>query len=242
MAIRFELSFRTAFILRSDAVRRIWTIMQTGIGRVSATARCADNARREFTTIDALLGFDNTRGKEIRSLEIAGRSDDWNKSADITFRSSTEPISISLSAPAEGDVSRLRDDLSDVVAGTKAWYSGVSRINLGIVLMATFGFLWVVAQIVAVGSTRTDPKPSVTVERAFVLAADLVLVLAGFMLVCWLINHLHSRYFPRATFALGQGVDRFELDDKIRWVVLIGFFVSVFASLVVAFASGWIKA
>ncbi len=56
--------------------------------------------------------------------------------------------------------------------------------------------------------------------------------------VGWLIWRLHSRFFPRAFFALGQGTDRYKFDDNIRWVVIIGLPLAVFASLVATFLAG----
>jgi hypothetical protein len=66
-----DFSVRGAFILRPEAVRRVWSVLEAGFGSVSATARCADNARREFANLSLLLDFDNASGKQIRSLEFA---------------------------------------------------------------------------------------------------------------------------------------------------------------------------
>jgi hypothetical protein len=240
MAIKFDFALRSAFVLRPEAIRRIWDILDSGIGSVSATARCADNSRREFSTVSALLEFDNARAREILSLEISARSKDWKRSGDVTFRAWSDPISVTLKLDDEGDVPRTRDDLRHVLDGTKAWYSGISRIDLGYVLMGCLAILWLVSSI-AVGD-RLGARASVPIGRAVVLALELVLVISGIGVVCWLVHRLHRRYFPRAMFAIGQGTDRFDVDDKMRWAVIIGAVVSVFGSLVAAIATGWIGA
>ena len=78
MAVTFDFENKSAFVLRRDAVSRVWTILESTIGSVSATARCADNARREFGSLSQLLAFDNARAKEIRSLQFSATSKDFN--------------------------------------------------------------------------------------------------------------------------------------------------------------------
>jgi hypothetical protein len=63
------------------------------------------------------------------------------------------------------------------------------------------------------------------------------LILTGFAGVgglIWVLNRVRARFFPATVFAIGQGKGRYELDDKVRWVVIVGVFVSVVASLFVA--------
>jgi hypothetical protein len=57
-------------------------------------------------------------------------------------------------------------------------------------------------------------------------------VIVGFFFA---ISKLQDRFFPMGAFCIGQGIDRQAIDEKVRWVVLVGFLVSVFSSLVVYF-------
>ncbi len=237
MAVEIAVSVRRAFVLRPEAVKRIWTILESSIGAVSAMARCADDARRGFDDVTKLLEFDNAKGKEIRSLDLSAMSKDWQRSGDVSFASRSDAISVSLKMP-NGEVSRVKEDLLDVLDGTRAWYSAISRINLFYVLLGAIFLLYLVVSIAL--PDRAEPRAGVALGRAIILAVEFLAILAGIGAACWLIYRLHARYFPLAVFALGQGADRFEVDDKVRWVVVIGLVVSVFGSLVVAFATGWL--
>ncbi len=236
MAVKFDFVIKSAFVLRSDAVRRVWTILESAVGSVSATARCADNARREFDSLSQLLAFDNAKAKEIRSLELSARSTDFKRHGDVTFRDWSDPISVTLSAQEEGEISQAREELRDAIDGTKAWYSSISRIDLVNVLFASLVLFWLVSNI-ALGD-RSEPRRGVELGRAVLLAAQVLGFLGALGLFCWVLWRLHARYFPRAFFALGQGADRYQVDDNMRWVVIVGLVVSVFGSLVVAFVTG----
>jgi uncharacterized membrane protein len=60
-----------------------------------------------------------------------------------------------------------------------------------------------------------------------------VTVLALIGIVIWGLYWLRKRFFPVATFAIGQGLTRHQHYEQIRWVVIVGFVISVLASIVV---------
>jgi len=59
-----------------------------------------------------------------------------------------------------------------------------------------------------------------------------VCALLGFLIAA--LNSLRSRFFPIGTFALGAEVEKYKTDENIRWVVIVGFFVSLAAAVVFA--------
>ena len=238
MAVTFDLENKSAFVLRRDAVRRVWMILESAIGSVSATAHCADNARREFGSLSQLLAFDNAKAKEIRSLQFSATSKDFERRGDVTFggRFELTPISVTLSAQEDGEILQACEELRDSIDGTRAWYSFISRVDVGIGFLASVGVLWLVVNI-ALGDPP-GPRRGVELGQAVLLAAQVLGFLGALGLFGWVLWRLHARYFPRAFFALGQGTERYQVDDNMRWVVIVGLVVSVFGSLVVAFVRG----
>jgi hypothetical protein len=182
-----------------------------------------------------LLSFSNPKSKGIKSLELRARSDDGSASARVSFAHSTESIAASLSGENEELIASLTSDLRDILEATTPWYSWISCIDLGYVFIGSFFFLWLVGSL-TLGEPRT-PRQGVGLGSAVLLALVAVAFILGLAFLGWVMHRLHSRYFPLSQFALGQGSERFETDERIRWVVIIGFVISVFASLVVAFAT-----
>ena len=93
-------------------------------------------------------------------------------------------------------------------------------------------FIWLV--ILAMSDT-SKPSPALTYAEASRAAAAAILFLVGVGGLIWGLNRLRRRFFPNAVYAIGRGVERYELDERIRWVVIVGFVISVLASLLVAF-------
>ena len=206
----FDIVRKSAFVLRSDAVNRVWAILESTIGSVSATASCADNARREFGSLSQLLAFDNAKAKEIRSLNFSATSKDFKRRGEVTFegRFVSTPISVTLSAQEDGEILQACEDLRDVIDGTRTWYSLISRVDVWIVFLASFGVLWFVG-FIAFGEP-TEPRRGVELGQAVLLAAPMFGVAGALGLFVWMLQRLHARYFPWAFFALGQGAERYK--------------------------------
>lgn len=237
MAVTFDFEIKSAFVLRRDSVSRVWRTLES-IGAVSATAHCADNARRGFESLSQLLAFDNARAKQIRSLQFSARSEDGKRHANVAFRGrfASNPIAVTLSAPEDGEILQKSEELKDTIDGTRTWYSLISRVDMGAGFIACLVVLWFVLDI-AVGDPP-DPRVGVGLGRAVFLTVQLMGFFGVIGLFGWVLWRLHARYFPRAFFALGQGAERYKDDEKMRWVVIIGFAISVFGSFVVAFLTG----
>lgn len=232
MNVTARIDLSHAFVLRPADVAKIWSAFSESIGPVKATARCTDNIEREFNSADELTSYENARPRAIRSLTIRARSKDWDTSAllHVGSRLSTT-IELNLEGP-ESRVLLVRDRLGELFAEIRPWYSMVTRIDFFVVVWAVMAFFVLV--LTAMGSGAKSER-TLTFPEAVKAAAILVVFLGAIGALIAGINRLRDRFFPVVTFALGRGQDRYEFDEKIRWVVIIGFLVSAFASLVVAF-------
>ena len=237
MAVTFDFEFKSAFVLGNDAVRSIWTTLES-IGAVLATARCADNARREFESISQLLDFKNPRAKELRSLQFSAESKDHKRYAHVAFgdQLTSSQISVTLSALEERELSDTQGKLIDAIDGTKAWYSFIARIDMVWGLFALLGGLWFVGRVMV--GDASGPRLGVGFGQAVLVTVVAIGFWGMIGLFCWVIWRLHARYFPLAFFALGQGAERYQVDDKMRWVVIIGLVISVFGGSVASFFAG----
>ncbi len=232
MQAKVDLDIKHAFVMRADQINRIWAFLQGAIGPVRATASCADHIERAFTSPNELNAYENARARAIRGLLFTAWIADHDRSAYLNLRGdSFRSVSLKIEGP-EIIVSRLRDDLLELFDGMKPWYSRITRLDFFYVVMGVLAFMMIVVAGMAGG---TKSERSLSFVQAVRVAAELVGVLAGLAGLVWLLNRLRERFFPVAAFAIGQGLDRFQFDEKIRWVVIVGFVVSVFASLVAAF-------
>lgn len=91
-----------------------------------------------------------------------------------------------------------------------------------------FGYL-----VLAVMAGEAGPARPHTFSEALPIVGLLIGVLGVLTTATWGLNRLRDLYFPVATFAIGQGARRHQLRETIRWVVVVGFLVSLAASVFV---------
>lgn len=219
-------------MLRAADAASIWAVLSDYVGPVGVTARCADDIEREFDSVDALTGYDNPLPRAIRSLSFRARSKDRETSASLRLGGGlSSTIDLDIEGP-EPSVLNIRDRLSEVFGEIRPWYSPMSRVDFFFVVGAIFFFFVLVLTAMSGGAKS---EKTLSFFQALRSATVVLGFLAGIGLVIWCLNRLRDRFFPVATFALGRGQERYEFDEKIRWVVIVGFLVSVFSSLVVAF-------
>jgi hypothetical protein len=112
----------------------------------------------------------------------------------------------------------------------KPWYSKIAVLDwflfwTGIVSISGF-----------VGSyfSALQSRPALTLSTT-ILGAGLGLVIGLLAIALILGSRRVVRYcFPIATFAIGQGLKRYRLGENIRWVVVVGFAMSMAVSALFA--------
>jgi hypothetical protein len=229
MQVMAEIDRRHAVVLNADDIEKIWSLLQSVNGEVTAEILCGDNIKRSFTELKDLANYETSRSRQILELYFSARSSDYKKSASLRFGSSSFSVSFRAEGP-ELDILRFKDNIADVTDGLRPWYSIVTRINFYFALVALLLFCSIILRAMV-----QEGKQGATFIQALTAALIAILVFACSVGLAWGLTKLRERFFPIVTFAIGQGKHRNEFDEKIRWCVIVGFIVSLFATLVAAF-------
>jgi len=218
-----------AFVATARDVSKIWKAFHDAAMDVNATANCVDGLVRHFESCESLVQYENPQRAAITSLEISARCREPYQTGEVSLGGRySAPVSISLRGE-ETMVSAIRTTLMDTIDGMKPWYSRVSTIDLFYVWYPIFMVLFLLARTMTPSDT---PTPAIPFAKAVVLVAKLLALMATIGGVIWGIAALRKRYFPIATFAIGQGASRHQHNEQVRWVVMVGFLVGVVASIV----------
>ena len=218
-----------AFVAKGNDISKLWGIFQNAGLTVTATVSCTDGLVRHFDNCESLVQYDNPTRAAVTSLEISAKSHDPYTTAEISLGARySAPISISLRGE-ENAVSSMRTYVSDTVDGMRAWYSRLSIIDFFYVWFPILMVLLLLAQIMSPSDT---PYPTTPFKKAIEVLVIVMAVIGGVAAVIWAIAWLRKRFFPVATFAIGQGLSRHQHNEQIRWVVIVGFVVGVGASIV----------
>ncbi|CAM5225897.1 hypothetical protein [Alishewanella longhuensis] len=218
---------KDAFVLKHEQVKRIWKVFNLEFGSPTIIIRCSDEISREYENWKSFSSYENSPNKSIKRLIIKARSKDYSKRAKVEFSDEKYRIVDIDIDGSETVVTNLYDDISDILDGTKPWYSRLTKID----------FFYVIGFVFWAGFTcfDTDESPEkVTTTKQAIAATTIAGLLFAVLAVIWGLNKLRHRIFPIAYFAIGQGLQRYELDEKIRWGVIVAFVISISSSTVFA--------
>lgn len=232
MNATFSTRLETAYALNGETLKKLFDLLSDRVGTVSIELRCIDDVTRKYEEVKKVLEFENPREKDITSVRLTARSADFEKSATVEFRSEEwAGISIDLQA-SDPVVTRLRSDVLDILGGTRVWYSSFARLEF----LAVGGLLLVLVYIAflalfALGWIPTEKSNNVVRDTAigYLIALGVVL-LWGVGAV--LLNRVRKRVFPMGAFLIGQGQQRHEVTEKVRWGVVVAFIVSLVAGVI----------
>jgi hypothetical protein len=224
-----KFDIQQAFVATSQDITKMWKMLEHCGMAVTATVSCSDGLVRHFQDSELLTQYENPQRASIAAFEIAGRSREPYATAEISLGAH---YSTSISVSIRGDetlVASMRTGLTDALDGMKPWYSRISTIDLFYVWSPIFMVLMLLLQTMTPSNT---PRAAIPFRKALSISAIAVTVIGLIGAVIWGAAWLRKRFFPVATFAIGQGLARHQHYEQVRWVVIVGFFVGVVASIV----------
>ena len=223
---RFQHDFKKTFVLTRDDVKKVWERTAALGLTVAATIHCSDGIIREFSSLDDLLAYENAPSGKITSLIIFGDNQRGATVAKVEF---FEAYQRTVRASYDGEEAQLLDwkrGISDLVDGMLPWYRAIAQIDVSEVCLGA-GLGLIGLSIVVPDSFRIGAAKSLLVSAGCILALGAVVLGVVF-------RRFFNRWFPVSTFALGQGVRRFEDDEKIRWGIIVALLIGIVGSIISA--------
>lgn len=229
-----------AFVVGAPELKKLTKLLQDYIGKVEISAGCADGFSNDFETIDRLIGYENPKSKEIQSIYLKAKSEDFSKSAEVRFSDSSLGL---ISVKCRGDkdyVSKLKEKILDVIEGTCPWYNVIRRKHIVLLTGIILFMLWFIWMLLFTLYDIVEFK-SESISN-FVLAAKdmnpfmrLLMSCMGILLWIFIWNYgkLQDFVFPPTAFKIGQGKSRFKVKERIQWGVVISSLVSLVTGLII---------
>lgn len=226
-------SLEIAFLVDADNLGQLQHLLREVGDSLEYQAKFSDGHTLQFHDIEEVLKQPNSRARSIVSL-IAGATGPSKQSAYVVLKEqpsqwSSRPFGTNTSsspsveytvAGTQKSVIYICDKLDEWTAGIRQWYS---VFNSGV-----FALLLVAAAVAAPIWLWSNASPHLF-SQAFLKAHGW---LEGACIVAlWIGEYWLFKLFPRATFAIGQGVKRYEFFVYLRRGLVGAFVVSLIASL-----------
>ena len=206
------------FVLDEKQARSLAKILQNYAGKPSISIDCADDATRSFENVDKFLEYENAKSRRITSLALRARSyTETHKleemaEASIDFTCGIHPkwntthISVRVSGTEEG-ASITKRELDELIAGSRPWYSWVSKINELSLWILFFVILYVsFFQFGRISSPRT--------------LLDLLTVGGLSIWPAWGVSYVLRSLFPLGVFLIGQEKGRYRTKEWLQKLVI----------------------
>ncbi len=219
-------------VVDAESLLKVEAILKRKVGQPKVSTSCANDTDHVFTSVNALLKYENAKRSKIVSLSFTARKDgDWTKQARLSLSSSEfRTLEIEVMGSQE-TAPRVRDELAIAMERSKAWYWFLYKIDFFYLLGSAVLGLWIAGNVIL-----RIQKQSLTLEGSGRSDDALGLLILLFLFgSATLIHFLRGLIFPRLVFLIGQEIGRYNTLDKIQWGVIVSFLVSVAASIVSLF-------
>jgi hypothetical protein len=207
-----------AFVVDADSLRQLARILSEVGDSLEYSLKFCDGRTVQFHDVEDIISQPNPKGRSIVSL-TAGASGHGKQSAFVVLRDNPSPSVEYTINGSQKNVIYFGEKLDEWTAGIREWHSffqsGGAGIVLFFVLMFAPVFLW----------NAASPYLFSESVRAGKWAKPVSLV------ALWVSEYLILRLFPRATFAIGQGMKRHQFFTYLRNGVLGAFVLSVLSSV-----------
>jgi len=198
-----------AFILDAESLRQLAGVLGESGRDLQYTVTWADGTSIPYPDIEEVIRQPNSKENPIISL-IAGTPQEANQSAYIVFKKDPDPtVEYTISGP-QNKVVYLAHKLEEWVSTTRQWYSVFTR---------SYAFLTFVVALAApiilwsyVVSRFFPNLPKSSTPETWQKSVWIVGV--------WVLEIFSTKLFPKATFAIGKGAQRYESIKSLRTALL----------------------
>lgn len=214
------------YVLEATDLEVLCNRLQKWFASFSFEITSKDSLKREFSTLDGLLQFENAPSKDIQTLRISGYSKDLQTRIWLKFdKGLTRNVYVVIEGDEESatDISEI---VEDRLAAMRPWYSVLAKSNFIPVVVFNWMVLFLVLTLIRKISHQVQPNFSLSLTVLIIISTIVGIVSA------LIFNFSKQAVFPMGVFALGQGAKRHKDKDIIRTGVIIAFLVSLVSSVI----------
>lgn len=224
-------SVTQAYVLDAHELEVLCNHLHSWLVTFSFEITSKDSLKREFTTLEELLKFENSPNKEIQTLRISGYSEDLKTRLWLKFdKDILRNIYISIEGDDESAIA-INEVIEERLPALKPWYAFLAQPTLFYVVAALFILVWLIFIIWGVSTGKLSKEGFSKAFTDSSIWGWIIPFFAG-MLTTQLLIKARLFIFPMGVFATGQGLKRHKNKELLRTGVVIAFIVSLASSII----------
>jgi uncharacterized protein YxeA len=218
-----------AFVMHDADLDALNRLLKDFGDDIEYTITGKDGISLTFTEVNKLRAFENPRKKRIVKFSARVVNREPSRRAYLSLDSHwTQNVYVNIEG-SQNMTTKLNEGISTWLDGMRPWYWWLARGNpltFSILILLTCSLVFLNSWWGYRSGLRSS-KPEEFLLPPLVTGGSFWLVAMGLM-----------KGFPAGVFAIGQGKRRHDLSDRLRWLAVIGFPVSIIASVIAAVIYG----
>ena len=229
---RFGQLISEPFVLDEERLKSIGKSLQDYAGEPSISVKCTDGGTLMFENLEKLFEYENAKNRRITSIEMSSYDvgQDREKTAIIDlstmpFWGWLYPAIVMVIRGTEEEVLIVKRKLDEVIAGSRPWYSWISKIN-GFFLWWLF---FVVTGLVLFVQFEWISLPEIS--SPINLSSRVIITTTTLWMTLWVVcvssspafgaAYVIRRLFPSTVFLIGQEKKRYKTKEWVRQAVIV---------------------
>jgi|GEM_PF-1667848 hypothetical protein len=224
-------SYEQAFIIKGENLKNIDALFNTFPGDSKYRIETKDKYENEYEDVKEVLNLENSSLNPIQRITISSYSLRPSSSIRLSFEKNTY-ANIRCSVDAEKTKARSYfNSLEGKIINTKPWYSRLAKADFITYSISLFvAFIILVLILAALNFFGESTRELNDQEDAMIRLLGFLIIGSVFG-IGWGLNKIRSKIFPDGSFALNQGLKKYELLEKVRWTVFVGGSITMAISL-----------
>lgn len=214
---------KQSFVVNIKSVEEIWALLESYGFEVEATLECSDGVFRKTKSKTELTAYNNPPKARIKALRFVGFKSPGSTYARVVV-GGTNSVNVSFSVNGSvTQVSEMREALVHTFDSIKPWYDVATKVDfLPLVALALifFGFY-------TMFMSHEKGAAQITSTEALIMAILTSLMIVLSFALIWALNKLKRLVFPKAVLLIGNGLQRDDVAEKVRWGVVVTFIVGM---------------
>ena len=221
-------SYHTTYVLKEKNLTKICDKLRDISDEVFVSLECEDSIERGYDGAeDVINNFENPKSKRLKEMLITGRNEGLRTSRIRVH----EWITIDLEGE-EKELEKVLQEIEDEIENMKPWYKHISSTDLvkvGLMMPAVifFGAL-LIASIYGIEESGSSQSKETLLGTLILLGPTLLFIL---------LDYIKKWTFPKKTFAIGKGVDRFETMENVRWAIVTSLVIPIILTFIFKIAN-----
>ena len=227
-------SVKSPLVVKESDIEYLYNLLKEYITEPSIRAECKDKVTHNFSSLEELFNYSNSKSSKIVQLRFLSYCTDTNKHGSIFIdfdNSIFANMRYEIELPTKS-IYEIQKKLKDVLVGTYPWYRILSKISYVFAGFALYIILWASLSIALGLGFIESSTEEVTIDRK--TATFFWIFLFLYVASLFVLDVLNLLLFKRNFLLIGQQKQHYNNMEFLRKGIVVQILLSVLLAVLTA--------